>query len=94
MNVPATALKSAPPRRRPSLAQRQWLSHGVGQPGGKLPLFDSEGQAINQQTIKACIREGWARPWIKNPIKPDWLVCRLTDAGREAISAGHHTKDQ
>ena len=77
--------------RKPSAAQRSWLSYGVGQPGGKLPLFDHEGQTINSQTIKACIREGWAEPWISNPIKPDWLVCRLTDAGREAISAGKQT---
>ena len=72
--------------RRPSAAQRNWLGRGVGQPGGKLPLFDSEGQTINSQTIKACIREGWAEPWISNPIMPEWLVCRLTDAGRKAIS--------
>lgn len=88
MSAPAASRKSAPPRRRPSVTQRQWLGRGVGQPGGKLPLFDSQGQTINPQTIKACIREGWAEPWISNPIKPDWLVCRLTDAGREAISAG------
>ena len=77
----------APAQRQLSAAQRQWLGFGVGQPGGKLPLFDHEGQTVNPQTIKVCIREGWAEPWISNPIKPDWLVCRLTDAGREAISA-------
>ena len=88
MSAPATSRKYAPARRRPSAAQRHWLGFGVGQPGGKLPLFDDLGQTVNPQTIKACIREGWAEPWISNPIKPDWLVCRLTDAGREAISAG------
>ena len=88
MNAQAASRKIVEPRRRPSTAQRQWLSRGVGQPGGKLPLFDSDGQTINAQTIKACVREGWAEPWLSNPIMPDWLVCRLTDAGREAISAG------
>ncbi len=73
---------------RPSIVQRRWLGCGVGQPGGKLPLFDEHGQAVHQQTIKCCIREGWAEPWISNPIQPDGLVCRLTDAGRTAIS-GH-----
>jgi hypothetical protein len=28
---------------------------------------------------------GWAEPWFSNPIKPDWLVCRLTEAGRAAV---------
>jgi hypothetical protein len=88
MNAQAASQKITAPRRRPSVVQRQWLSRGVGQPGGKLPLFDSDGQTFNAQTIKACVREGWAEPWMPNPIKPDWLVCRLTDAGREAISAG------
>ena len=92
MNTPAATRKCAPPRRRPSTAQRLWLGYGVAQPGGKLPLFDREGQTINPQTIKACIREGWAEPWMSNPINPDWLVCRLTDTGREAIGGGKAAK--
>ena len=74
-------------RRRPSVIQRRWLARGLDQAGGKLPLFDESGQTINQQTIQGCVREGWAEPWIKNPIKPDWLVCKLTDAGRAALGA-------
>ncbi len=72
-------------RRRPTSAQRRWLSRGLGQPGGKLPLFDENGQEINPQTITSCIRQGWAEPWIRNPIKPDWLVCRLTGVGRAIL---------
>jgi hypothetical protein len=53
----------------------------VSQPGGKLPLFDEHGQEIPKVTIRACIQHGWAEPWSKNPIHPDWLVCRLTDEG-------------
>lgn len=71
---------------RPSPAQQAWLLRGLGQPGGKLPLFDREGQPISPRTIKSCIARGWAEPWFANPIKPDWLVCRLTAAGREAIA--------
>ncbi len=72
-------------RRRPTPVQRRWLSRGLGQPGGKLPLFDEYGRAVGPLTIKSCVREGWAEPWIRNPIKPDWLVCKLTAAGRAAL---------
>jgi hypothetical protein len=68
----------------PSPAQRAWLKLGLDQPGGKLPLFDRQGQAIDPRTIQACVEQGWAEPWFKNPIKPDWLVCKLTEAGRKA----------
>jgi hypothetical protein len=70
---------------RPSLAQRRWLERGLDQPGGKLPLFGDDGREIDSRTIQACLRQGWAEPWIANPIKPDWLVCRLTGAGRAAL---------
>ncbi|MFQ5957971.1 MAG: hypothetical protein ACE5LF_01240 [Alphaproteobacteria bacterium] len=74
-------------RRRPTRVQRRWLERGLSQPGGKLPLFDEYGQAISAQTIKSCIRQGWAEPWIRNPLKRDWLVCKLTAAGRTAVRA-------
>jgi hypothetical protein len=67
---------------RPSAAQLSWLKRGLKQPGGKLPLFDEWGQRVNEQTIRSCIAQGWAEPWFANPLKPDWLVCKLTDAGR------------
>jgi hypothetical protein len=72
------------PRRKapPSPAQRAWLKRGLGQPGGKLSLFDEDGQRMNARTIRACIAAGWAEPWFHNPLKPDWLVCRLTPTGR------------
>ncbi|WP_420891141.1 hypothetical protein [Minwuia thermotolerans] len=68
----------------PSAAQLSYLRRGLVQPGGKLPLFDEDGQAVSARTIRICIEKGWAEPWFDNPIKPDWLVCRLTDAGRHA----------
>jgi len=70
---------------RPSVAQRKYLSRGLDQPGGKLPLFDEEGRQIDRKTIESCVERGWAEPWFRNPVKPDWLVCRLTPAGRVAV---------
>ena len=75
---------------RPTAAQRRWLARGADQPGGKLPLFDGEGREVPHATIRACIDAGWAEPWFANPVRPDWLVCKLTEAGRRAI--GLHPK--
>lgn len=71
---------------KPTEAQIEWLSRGLEEPGGKLPLFDGLGQAFDPRTIKACLKAGWAEPWRRNPVKPDWLVCRLTDAGRAVLA--------
>ncbi|MBT4739050.1 MAG: hypothetical protein HN793_05515 [Rhodospirillaceae bacterium] len=71
---------------RLSLAQKKWLLRGLTQPGGKLPLFDENGKKINLQVVRKCVDEGWAEPWFANHLKPDWLVCKLTDAGRTAIT--------
>jgi len=70
----------------PSTAQLHWLTRGVDQPGGKLPLFDEWGQRVNERTIRACIEQGWAEPWFTNPLKPDWLVCKLTADGRALVA--------
>ncbi len=75
-------------RPLPTAQQRHWLVRGMKQPGGKLPLFDEWGQRINERTVRSCIEQGWAEPWFTNPLKPDWLVCKLTDAGRSALR-GH-----
>ena len=69
----------------PTNVQIKWLQRGLDQAGGKLPLFDSDGQKISSRTINSCLKKGWAEPWFNNPIKPDWLVCRLTEAGRRAL---------
>lgn len=89
----SVVLKFHPRPARPTAAQRQWLACGLDQPGGKLPLFDADGQRVNPRTIKACLRQGWAEPWFKNPLKPDWLVCRLTDAGRQILGEGEDSDD-
>ena len=90
---PGRGLSSAPGSRsgqhessnaasvRPSEAQRRYLERGLAEPGGKLPLFDRAGREVPKKTIEACIAHGWAAPWNHNPIKPNWLVCRLTAKG-------------
>ncbi len=72
-------------QKKPTKAQMRYLMMGKYQAGGKLPLFDRDGQMIKPTTIKSCVESGWAEPWFNNPIKPDWLVCRLTDEGRQQI---------
>ncbi|WP_422377174.1 hypothetical protein [Roseibium sp.] len=72
--------------------QKRWLKKGLDQPGGKLPLFDDQGREIPARTIRACIEAGWAEPWFSNPIKPDWLVCKLTPAAIEALTASQKGK--
>ena len=75
-------------RSPPTPVQRSWLRRGLDQPGGKLPLFDDFGQQVDPRTIRACIDQGWAEPWFANPLKPEWLVCRLTPAGYRALGRG------
>lgn len=67
---------------RPTPSQRHWLKRGLSQAGGKLPLFDETGRRVNERTVRCCIENGWSEPWFANPIKPNWLVCKLTEAGR------------
>src|SRR4030081_4087742 len=71
--------------RRPSQAQWRYLERGLTQAGGKLPLFDRNGREVSRKTIESCIAQGWATPWLHNPIKRDWLVWRLTDAGERVV---------
>ena len=66
-------------------AERRYLEMGRGQPGGKLPLFDRQGQEISGSLIRSCVDKGLAEPWFANPLKPDWLVCRLTEQGRASL---------
>lgn len=81
-----TAEGDVPRGPRPSASQRAYLARGLDQSGGKLPLFDREGQRYSERTIRSCIDQGWAVPWFNNSMKPDWLICRLTEAGREMLS--------
>ncbi len=67
--------------KKPTSAQLEYLRLGRNQAGGKLPLFGRNGQQIKVNTIKSCVANGWAVPWFNNPIKKDWLVCKLTRKG-------------
>ena len=73
-------------RVRVTSVQKSYLMRGLEEPGGKLPLFDLNGQRYSERTVRSCIEQGWAEPWFENPLKPDWLVCRLTEAGRSCLS--------
>jgi len=66
-------------------AQRRYLARGLREPGGKLPLFDEDGREISRRTIEACLAHGWSETWSRNPVKLDWLVCRLTESGYRAL---------
>jgi len=71
----------------PTEAQIAWLRRGLRQPGGKLPLFNEDGQRISPRTVRVCLDRGWAEPWFWNAIKPDWLVCKLTVQGRSLATS-------
>ena len=70
----------------PTFAELMYLRRGLAQPGGKLPLFDLDGQEIAAALVRRCMARGWVEPWFNNPLKPDWLVCKLTQRGRRAAS--------
>lgn len=71
----------------PTELQTKWLRRGLSQPGGKLPLFDEWGQKVDEGLVRRCIEMGWAEPWFTNPLKPDWLVCKLTHSGYELFNS-------
>jgi len=78
-NTPSMSVRKS----RPSEAQLRYLRRGLSEAGGKLPLFDQKGQRIKEQTIQSCLSRGWCEVWFKNPIKPAWLVCKLTAEGQQ-----------
>ena len=74
-------------RQKPTARQLTYLQRGLDQAGGKLPLFDEQGQEITERIIRGCIESGWAEPWFSNPLKPDWLVCKLTATGQQVAQS-------
>lgn len=71
----------------PTLHETLYLRRGLTQAGGKLPLFDLDGQSVDEAIVRRCLDRGWAEPWFNNPLKPEWLVCKLTAAGRSVATA-------
>jgi len=88
MSGESAVLVAREAKAAPTQVQLAWLRRGLDQAGGKLPLFDLEGKRIDPRTIRRCLEAGWAEPWFANPIKPDWLVCKLTDEGRAIADRG------
>ena len=86
MNAQTQDIENSGAKGRPTGAQIKWLQRGLTQVGGKLPLFDEDGQKVSARTVNSCLKQGWVVPWFNNPIKPDWLVCKLTETGREIIN--------
>ena len=78
---------NAPSGDGPSLAEILYLRRGLDQPGGKLPLFDLDGQDVDEAVVRRCLDRGWAMPWFNNPLKPEWLVCKLTETGRQLAAS-------
>lgn len=71
----------------PTMVEILYLRRGLTQAGGKLPLFDLDGQIVAEDVVRRCMARGWSEAWFKNPLKPDWLVCKLTAAGRQLAEA-------
>jgi hypothetical protein len=88
LDAPAPSEGNESETGQPNAAQRRYLIRGLSQAGGKLPLFDRDGQHIHPALVRACIAHGWAEPWFGNPLKTDWLVCKLTEKGRHAVREG------
>lgn len=63
-----------------------WLKTGAGNTEGRLALFDGMGQRIDSQIQRAALSWGWVEGWFANPMRPDWMVCRLTPAGKRALA--------
>lgn len=40
---------------KPTQTQLDWLRRGLSQPGGKLPLFDTNGKQISEKQSKAAL---------------------------------------
>jgi hypothetical protein len=62
-----------------------WLKTGVNNPEGRLSLFDGGGQRIDGKIQRFAIQSELAEGWFANPMRPDWMVCRLTERGRRLL---------
>jgi hypothetical protein len=71
---------------QPTENQLNWMRRGLSQPGGKLPLFDENGQKVSDRTVRSCLDHGWVEPWFANPVKPDWIICKLSETGRQLFA--------
>ena len=63
----------------------RFLRNGLRAPGGKLPLFDEEGQRIDRGLVQYCVDSGFAETWFVNDLRPDLPVYRITTKGCAAL---------
>lgn len=60
-----------------------WLQAGENQPGGKLPLYDKDGERIPKALIQVSLEYGLVEPW--TPGVAPLGICKLTSLGRKFL---------
>ena len=78
--------------RETEIELRNWLRGGLDREDGRLAIFDSFGEPVNKAVIKSAISEGLAEPWFSSPMRPQWMVCRLTPKGRTVLNRAAKTR--
>lgn len=63
----------------------QWLRGGLAREDLRLALFDMFGERIDPEIVRAAIAARLAEPWFSSPMHPQWMVCRLTRQGYDAL---------
>ncbi|MEP3655166.1 MAG: hypothetical protein ABJO36_09745 [Litorimonas sp.] len=69
-----------------------WLKGGLDRSDGRLAMFDTFGEPVNKAVIKSAIAAGLAEPWFSSPMRPQWMVCRITAKGRETLNLSARTR--
>ena len=78
--------------RETEMELRNWLHGGLNRADGRLAIFDTFGEPVNKAVIKSAIAAGLAEPWFSSPMRPQWMVCRLTPKGRDALNRSAKTR--
>ncbi len=66
-------------------AALRFLKSGLRSPGGKLPLFDEEGQRVDGDLMRYCVESGLAETWFVESRQPDLPIYRITEKGCAAL---------
>jgi len=78
--------------RETEIELRNWLEAGSQRTDGRLAMFDQFGEPVSKGVIKTAIASGLAEPWFSSPMRPQWMVCRITQKGREALRGSAKTR--
>ena len=78
--------------RETEIELRNWLRGGLDRADGRLAIFDTFGEPVDKGVIKSAIAAGLAEPWFSSPMRPQWMVCRLTPKGRDALNRSANTR--